>query len=412
MIYTIPAASPLHYVTYVRIYSATPEAVVVGYTPGYLGVVVSPAGTVVYGTGYVYPAYVAGDVWYGYPATYGYGAGFGLGTATGFAFGFAAGALWGSASPYWGPYWGYDGHYVNWGHVDVNQVNVYGRWGEGTVTHASGWNGWTDTSWSGSHVSGFNPYTGAHGQAGRGRGVRLEHRRLCRGSAGLLRQPSTGVAAAGRAGITGNVDTGDYQAGRQVAGVNEQTGRIGAAQTTVTGNVQTGDRSVDSKGSWSIPAPIPAWPGTTATSMPAMTATSTSTPMTAGRSTIPAAGSRCSATTTSCAGSTASAGGARPGRATAGQLPTAADGSMAGVAASPPPALRTDFEDLSRRIGPPVGRSAASNSSWRAPQGLRAWRFPPCNSVSKSLEAALFSSQLPREATAFTHRSATPTTGL
>ena len=248
VIYTIPAASPLHYVTYVRIYSATPEVVVVGYTPGYLGVVVSPAGTVVYGTGYVYPAYVAGDVWYGTPATYGYGAGFGLGTVTGFAFGFAAGALWGSASPYWGPYWGYDGHYVNWGHVDVNQVNVYGRWGEGTVTHASGWNGWTDTSWSGSHVSGFNPYTGAHGQAGRAGAFDWNTGGYAAGRQGSFANPSTGVAAAGRAGITGNVDTGDYQAGRQVAGVNARTGRIGAAETTVTGNVQSGDRSVDSKG--------------------------------------------------------------------------------------------------------------------------------------------------------------------
>ncbi|OWJ68740.1 carbohydrate-binding family V/XII [Inquilinus limosus] len=248
VIYTIPASSPLHYATYVRIYSATPEIVVAGYTPGYLGVVVDPASTVVYGTGYAYPAYVSGDVWYGYPATYGYGAGFGLGAATGFAFGFAAGALWGSASPYWGPYWGYDGGYVNWSHVDVNQVNVYGRWGAGTVTHASGWNGWTDTSWSGSHVSGFNPYTGAHGQAGRAGAFDWDTGGYAAGRQGSFANPSTGVAVAGRAGITGNVDTGDYQAGRQVAGVNAQTGRIGAAQTTVTGNVRDGDRSVDSTG--------------------------------------------------------------------------------------------------------------------------------------------------------------------
>ena len=34
VIYTIPPSSPLHYVTYVRVYSSTPEEVVVGYTPG------------------------------------------------------------------------------------------------------------------------------------------------------------------------------------------------------------------------------------------------------------------------------------------------------------------------------------------------------------------------------------------
>ncbi len=84
-IYTIPPSSPVYYVTYVRIYSVTPDTVVVGYTPGYMGVVVSADGTVVYGTGYVYPAYV-GAVYYGYPVTYGYGAGFGIGLAEGFAF--------------------------------------------------------------------------------------------------------------------------------------------------------------------------------------------------------------------------------------------------------------------------------------------------------------------------------------
>ncbi|WP_343712422.1 hypothetical protein [Inquilinus sp.] len=248
VIYTIPASSPLHYVTYVRIYSATPRTVVVGYTPGYLGVVVDPAGTVVYGTGYTYPAYVSGDAWYGYPATYGYGAGFALGTVEGFAFGFAAAAIWGAASPYWGPYWGYEGGYVNWNRVDVNQVNVYGRWGRGAVTHASGWNGWTGTGWGGSHVAGFDPFTGAHGQAGRAGAFNWNTGGFAAGRQGSFANPSTGIAGAGRAGITGNVATGDYQAGRQVAGANAQTGRIGAAERTVTGNVRTGDRSVQRQG--------------------------------------------------------------------------------------------------------------------------------------------------------------------
>lgn len=35
VIYTIPVSSPLHYVTYVKIYGSTPEVVYVGYTPGY-----------------------------------------------------------------------------------------------------------------------------------------------------------------------------------------------------------------------------------------------------------------------------------------------------------------------------------------------------------------------------------------
>ena len=40
-----------------------------GYTPGYLGTVVTPDGTVVYGTGYAYQPWI-GDTWYAAPATY------------------------------------------------------------------------------------------------------------------------------------------------------------------------------------------------------------------------------------------------------------------------------------------------------------------------------------------------------
>jgi hypothetical protein len=47
---------------------------------------------------------------------------------------------------------------VNWQHVNINHVNVYGRWGEGTITHVSGWSSWSGTHWSGTHVSGFDPY--------------------------------------------------------------------------------------------------------------------------------------------------------------------------------------------------------------------------------------------------------------
>src|SRR5262249_57750683 len=72
VIYSIPVSSPLHYVTYVRVYSATPQDVVVGYTPGYLGTVVAPGGVVAYGTGYVYVSYVGPAIWYPPPITYGY----------------------------------------------------------------------------------------------------------------------------------------------------------------------------------------------------------------------------------------------------------------------------------------------------------------------------------------------------
>src|SRR3546814_16717513 len=101
-----------------------------------MGLVASPDGTVVYGTGYVYPPVVIDNEWIGYPPTYGYDAA--LDTAAGFAFGFAMADAWGAPLPYWGPYeaFPYRG-------VDVNHVDVYGAWGHGAVTRPAGYKDWT-----------------------------------------------------------------------------------------------------------------------------------------------------------------------------------------------------------------------------------------------------------------------------
>ena len=244
-IYTIPVSSPLYYVTYVRIYAVTGDSVVVGYTPGYMGVVVSPDGTVVYGTGYVYPAYVGG-VYYGYPVTYGYGAGFAMSAAEGFAFGFAVGAFWGAASPYWGPYW-WGGAY-NWNYVNVNQANFYGRWGQGTVTHAYGWNAWTGTQWRGTAAAGYNPATGARFAGRSGAAFNPYSGNFAGGAAGGAFNPSTGRGVAGAGGVVGNANTGQFAAGGHVAGYNAQAGRIGAATGGIAGNANTGQATAGSRG--------------------------------------------------------------------------------------------------------------------------------------------------------------------
>ena len=72
VIYSIPRSSPLYFVTYVRVYDATPEVVYVGYTPGYVGSYVSSDNVVVYGTGWPYRPWI-GSVWYGAPVTWGFG---------------------------------------------------------------------------------------------------------------------------------------------------------------------------------------------------------------------------------------------------------------------------------------------------------------------------------------------------
>lgn len=119
-IYGIPMTSPLHNVTYVRIYGVSDNAVLSGYTPGYSGTV-TDGETVVYGTGYTYTPWV-GSRWYGSPSTYGLGAspfwtpwdgwGYGFGYGSGWyrpwgAWGYPARpwGYWGyPASPWWGPY--------------------------------------------------------------------------------------------------------------------------------------------------------------------------------------------------------------------------------------------------------------------------------------------------------------------
>jgi hypothetical protein len=247
VIYTIPPTSPVYYVTYVRIYQTTPTTVVVGYTPGYLGVAVTPAGTVVYGTGYYYPPYV-GTVYYGYPATYGYGAGFAVGAAAGFAFGYAAGAYWGGGcSPYWGPYYAHDGAYVNWNNVNINQVNIYNGWNGNhtTVTTASGWNG--NTSWRAGSATTFNPYTGATRTVQAGGAYNSATGAGAAGARSTYYNPQTGAWAGSRGGVATD-GNGNYAAGRQTGGYNPDTGRGVYSSKTVTGNVDNGTADVNRQG--------------------------------------------------------------------------------------------------------------------------------------------------------------------
>jgi uncharacterized membrane protein YgcG len=128
VIYSIPANSPMHYVTYVRVYSSTPTTVFVGYTPGYYGTVYSTDGVVVYGTGYYYPAYI-GAYWYPYPPSYGFGWGFTVGMFWGFAIagGWHNPCCWGGGG----------GVYINHHRTNINIDNSYNRWG-GKSSSATG----------------------------------------------------------------------------------------------------------------------------------------------------------------------------------------------------------------------------------------------------------------------------------
>ncbi len=142
----IPPSNPHYNAKYVKVYDSTDDTAYVGYTPGYTGSYVDN-GTVVYGTGYNYPAYSTANTYIppAAPATYGYAAtydpyastwgyqpsyynpyswlgpslvGFGVGMLTGYA-------VWGSDRWYGGGWWGGRGYYYN--NVNINHNYIYKR---------------------------------------------------------------------------------------------------------------------------------------------------------------------------------------------------------------------------------------------------------------------------------------------
>jgi hypothetical protein len=105
VIYSIPHSSPLHYVTYVRVYDATADDVYVGYTPGYVGSYVALNSTVVYGTGWAYSPWI-GSVWYCPPVTWGFGFSFWYTWWNPWPWRPVVWAGWGAPRPFFRPWWG------------------------------------------------------------------------------------------------------------------------------------------------------------------------------------------------------------------------------------------------------------------------------------------------------------------
>jgi hypothetical protein len=237
VIYTIPPSAPLFYTTFVQIYAATPEVVVVGYTPGYTGVVVEPGGVVVYGTGYSYVGYVGPDVWYPAPVTYGYAANLTYTPWTGFAVGFAIG--WGvtaacyAPAPYWGamPYayhgaaYGAYGGGAAWGPNGwaATSGNIYHQYGatSAVTRDSAGYNAWTGNAWSSKVGTSYNSVTGR--------------------------------ASAGQTSTVSNAYTGGYAHNNRGATYNPTTGVGAAGSRTTVGNAYTGQQATVGHGTVSGP---------------------------------------------------------------------------------------------------------------------------------------------------------------
>jgi hypothetical protein len=210
VIYTIPTSSVVHFVTYVRIYGATPEVVYVGYTPGYLGTVVEPYGTVVYGTGYAYAPWV-GSVWYPPPYTYGVAAVPVYSAALGFTYGFATGlatAAW--VTPYYGA------AYHPYACCGSATASVYGQYGH---TAYSG----TKTAYSGGGNAGVS-------------------------GSGSYYNRATGTSGSYATNKNYNANTGVASKAGSVSGTGAEGG-TGSAAAARSYNTETGQRATSSSGS-------------------------------------------------------------------------------------------------------------------------------------------------------------------
>ncbi|MBX3354567.1 MAG: hypothetical protein KF724_02590 [Phycisphaeraceae bacterium] len=165
VIYTIPPTSPVYNTTYVKVYSATPSTVTVGYTEGYNGAYVAATGALMFGAGMLVGAAIADDgcCWHGcYPCYYSYGCapywhgGYcGYYSAGGYAYGPNGGAGWHAgynpstgnyyrggavATPY-GARWGGQAYspWTNTYGAHTGGTNGYQSWGHSYVQQGSNW---------------------------------------------------------------------------------------------------------------------------------------------------------------------------------------------------------------------------------------------------------------------------------
>jgi len=247
VIYSIPASSPLYYVTYVRVYRADDQYVWVGYTPGYYGTVVSEDGTVVYGTGYIYEPYVTNTVYVAYPSTYGYGSSMTWAPWCGWSFAFGVCCVWGSdwdywccmpPAPYWGPYWGYC---YGWGYNAAGGITVWGPYGwagtsgniysqhgpwQGVSRYQGGFNAWTGNRWASQYGRAYNSVTGTQVAGARGAVANIYTGGYAYGHRGAAYNDRSGNAAWGSKATAGNAYTGNEVTARRGGVYNDETGDV------------------------------------------------------------------------------------------------------------------------------------------------------------------------------------------
>jgi hypothetical protein len=218
-IYAIPASSPYHYVTFVRIYGSGSDYVLVGYTPGYFGQYVQD-GVVVYGTGYAYDPWI-GDEWIPAPYTYGYGCNPAYNPWMGWGMGFGMGMMISSdwcygGYPCWGPYgaaYGPHGSAEVWGPGGwaATTGNVYHHDGDVTTMtrQSAGYNAWTGRQWGSTTATAYNSSTGARAAGQTGHVDNVYTGKSVEGARGAAYNPETGKSVEGAGVRTSNGNWGE-----------------------------------------------------------------------------------------------------------------------------------------------------------------------------------------------------------
>jgi len=152
---TIPASCPLYNVRYVEVADATPEIVTFSVLPGYYGCY-DNYGTVIYGTGYCYPAYRTPVYYVPRPFTWGFS----------FAYDPWFGS-WAFGNPWCSSFWSFG---VSWGHA-YWPYYPWGSWyGGGWGCHPYYGYGWGGGGYYGGHYG-----HGGYGHGGYGHGGHYGH---------------------------------------------------------------------------------------------------------------------------------------------------------------------------------------------------------------------------------------------
>jgi hypothetical protein len=236
VIYTIPAASPVYPVTYVRVYSVTPAVITFGYTAGYtLGYV--SYGVLVYGTGYYYPPVIIPGpvpIFYPYPYTY-----------AGAVWYNPSNGAWARGGTVYGPYGAVSGgtYYNPTTGAYAHGAAVYGpnggagawsAYNPSTGSYAQGSASWANGSGT-AHGSYYNARTGVSGSTTQNANPYGRWGSSTFSGANQTVNTQSGANANGRAGGFDST-TGAKGAGYQ----NNITGGSGGAVKTQGGDVYAG----------------------------------------------------------------------------------------------------------------------------------------------------------------------------